>query len=324
MPASRPTSAPARSTCRSSCRRRSRRTVWAAPAAATSTAAPATPPAAPLEAVLASLEGARFGRAFASGLAAEDAVLRLLEPGRRVVLGNDAYGGTFRLIDKVFGRTGIGWSVARSQRPRRPRPGLARRHRAGVGRDAQQPDADRRRHRRARRGRPPPRRPPGGRQHLRHPLPPAPPRARCGRGRALDHQVPVRALRRGRGVRGDRRRGARRATWRSSRTRSGRCRAPSTATSRCVGVKTLAVRMDRHCANAAAVADALAGHPAVARVLYPGLPEHPGHGIATKQMRDFGGMVSFLAAGRPGRGATGSSPARRCSRWPSRWARWSR
>ena len=59
------------------------------------------------------------------------------------------------------------------------------------------------------------------------------------------------------------------------------------------GVKTLAVRMDRHCANARAVVEFLAGHPRVERVLWPGLPDHPGHEIAARQMRDFGGMVSF-------------------------------
>ena len=63
------------------------------------------------------------------------------------------------------------------------------------------------------------------------------------------------------------------------------------------GIKTLAVRMDRHCENAAAVVTMLADHPAVDRVLYPGLASHPGHEIARRQMRDFGGMVSFLAAG---------------------------
>jgi len=63
------------------------------------------------------------------------------------------------------------------------------------------------------------------------------------------------------------------------------------------GMKTLAVRMDRHCANARAVAELLDAHPAVERVLYPGLPAHPGHDVAARQMRDFGGMVSFLAAG---------------------------
>jgi cystathionine gamma-synthase len=62
------------------------------------------------------------------------------------------------------------------------------------------------------------------------------------------------------------------------------------------GVKTLAVRMDRHCANAIAVASSLERHPRVERVLYPGLPSHPGHVIAAKQMRNFGGMVSFLLA----------------------------
>jgi cystathionine gamma-synthase len=64
------------------------------------------------------------------------------------------------------------------------------------------------------------------------------------------------------------------------------------------GLKTLGVRMDRHCENAAAVAAVLAEHPAVDRVLWPGLADHPGHHLAARQMRDFGGMVSFtLAAG---------------------------
>jgi cystathionine gamma-synthase len=59
------------------------------------------------------------------------------------------------------------------------------------------------------------------------------------------------------------------------------------------GIKTLGVRMDRHCANAERVVDFLTGHPAIQRVLYPGLPDHPGHDVAAKQMRGFGGMVSF-------------------------------
>jgi cystathionine gamma-synthase len=63
------------------------------------------------------------------------------------------------------------------------------------------------------------------------------------------------------------------------------------------GIKTLAVRMDRHCANAERVAAMLSAHPAVSRVLYPGLPSHPGHDVATKQMRRYGGMVSFRLAG---------------------------
>jgi cystathionine gamma-synthase len=64
------------------------------------------------------------------------------------------------------------------------------------------------------------------------------------------------------------------------------------------GIKTLGVRMDRHQDNAARIVDFLEGHPAVARVLYPGLPDHPGHRIAARQMSGFGGMISFrLAAG---------------------------
>jgi cystathionine gamma-synthase len=59
-------------------------------------------------------------------------------------------------------------------------------------------------------------------------------------------------------------------------------------------VRTLAVRMDRHCENARAVAALLAEHPAVSQVLYPGLPSHPGHDVARRQMHDYGGMVSFM------------------------------
>jgi cystathionine gamma-synthase len=61
------------------------------------------------------------------------------------------------------------------------------------------------------------------------------------------------------------------------------------------GIKTLAVRMRQHCANAHVVASFLERHPRIEKVLYPGLPSHPGHRIAARQMRDFGGMISFLA-----------------------------
>jgi len=63
------------------------------------------------------------------------------------------------------------------------------------------------------------------------------------------------------------------------------------------GIKTLGVRMDRHSANARSVVEFLNGHSAVSEVLYPGLESHPGHEVAARQMRDFGGMVSFRAAG---------------------------
>ena len=63
------------------------------------------------------------------------------------------------------------------------------------------------------------------------------------------------------------------------------------------GLKTLAVRMDRHCDNAERVVDFLTGHGAVAEVIYPGLPDHPGHAVAARQMKRFGGIVSFRVAG---------------------------
>jgi len=63
------------------------------------------------------------------------------------------------------------------------------------------------------------------------------------------------------------------------------------------GVKTLAVRMEQHCSNAEAVVDALLRHPAITQVLYPGLPDHPGHEVAARQMRRFGGMISIRLAG---------------------------
>ncbi|NES94582.1 MAG: O-succinylhomoserine sulfhydrylase, partial [Desertifilum sp. SIO1I2] len=66
------------------------------------------------------------------------------------------------------------------------------------------------------------------------------------------------------------------------------------------GLETLGLRVERHCANARRVADALAAHPAIGRVLYPGRPDHPQHALAAKQMSDFGGVVTFdVKAGKP-------------------------
>ncbi len=86
------------------------------------------------------------------------------------------------------------------------------------------------------------------------------------------------------------------------------------------GIKTLAVRMDRHTQNAQAIAEALVGHPALERVYYPGLADHPGHDIAARQMRGFGGMLSVALARRGGcrapvRRVDRAVPARRVARW---------
>jgi len=106
------------------------------------------PTRAALERSVAGLEGARHGFAFASGMAAEDALVGLLRPGDHVVLGLDAYGGTFRLIARVYGERGHRVLGGGPDRPRGFGRRAAARDPAGVGRDADQPHADRGRHRR--------------------------------------------------------------------------------------------------------------------------------------------------------------------------------
>ncbi len=106
---------------------------------------------------------------------------------------------------------------------------------------------------------------------------------------------------------------------RTTRTRWARSPARSTPGWCCAASRRSGVRMDRHSANAERIAELLTAHPAVTQVLYPGLPEHPGHEIAAKQMRGFGGMVSFrlrAARRRPSRSATG--PAVHARRVPRR------
>ena len=89
-------------------------------------------------------------------------------------------------------------------------------------------------------------------------------------------------------------------------------------------MKTLAVRMDRHCANAVELADWLAKHPKVAKVYYPGLPDHPGHAVAAKQMRGFGGMISLQLERRRRRREAVPDAHASCSAWPRAWAASSR
>ena len=87
------------------------------------------------------------------------------------------------------------------------------------------------------------------------------------------------------------------------------------------GIKTLAVRMERHCQNARELARWLKSHPKVERVYYPGLPEHPNHEVAARQMRDFGGMISIrLRGGAESAAACCSEPA--SSAWPKAWEAW--
>ena len=252
------------------------------------------PTRAALETCVASLELANHGFAFASGLAAEDNVLRLLSQGDRILLGNDAYGGTFRLIDKVH--TELEWTAV----------DLIDTDRL----DIEWPDDTR----------------------LVWLETPTNPLLRCfdieticeiahTRGAlvcvdntfatpflqqplSLGADIVVHSATKYLGGHSDVVGGflaldddelAARLTF--TQNAAGAVPAPFDCYLVLRGVKTLAVRMERHCANARSIVDLLVGHPAVDRVLYPQLPDHPGHAAAAKQMRDFGGMVSFTMRG---------------------------
>jgi cystathionine gamma-synthase len=248
------------------------------------------------EQCVASLEGAAHGFAFASGMAAEDTVLRLLVPGERVLIPTDAYGGTYRIVAQVLAPLGVAWTavdftdvdaLARNwpadtamvwlESPTNPAltvvdiaaiSALARDRGARVVVDNT-----------------------FATPYLQRPL-------------ALGADVVVHSATKYLGGHSDviggfvalddRELAARIGFMQNA---AGAVPSPFDCYLVLRGVKTLALRMDRHCENARAVAAMLAEHPAVGRVLYPGLPNHPGYTIAVRQMRDFGGMVSFLAAG---------------------------
>jgi cystathionine gamma-synthase len=252
------------------------------------------PTRAAYEQQIAALEGAAHGLAFASGLAAEDNILRLLPAGARVLLGNDAYGGTYRLIAKVH--TELAWTavdlldidtLARDwpadtalvwlETPTNPLlrcfdveaiASLARSRNALCVVDntfatpyLQQPiglGANIVVHSATKYI--------GGHSDV------------VGGFLALDDDELATRLR-------------------FTQNAAGAVPSPFDCYLALRGAKTLAVRMERHCSNARAVVDLLVGHPAVERVLYPQLPDHPGHPAAAKQMRDYGGMVSFTLRG---------------------------
>ncbi|MEU4666922.1 cystathionine gamma-synthase [Amycolatopsis sp. NPDC023774] len=256
----------------------------------------ANPTRSALEQALASLEGARHALAFASGMAASDAVLRTtLRPGDHLVLGNDAYGGTFRLIDKVLSLWGIEHTVANlanvdevraalrpetkliwCETPTNPLLGIADiAALAGVAHDA------------------------GARlvvdntfatPYLQTPL-------------ALGADIVVHSTTKYLGGHSDVVGGAVltnedevREQLFYLRNAAGAVPGPFDAWLTLRGLKTLALRMERHSDNAELIVQTLAKHPKVSKVYYPGLPEHPGHEVAAKQMRRFGGMVSFRHA----------------------------
>lgn len=257
------------------------------------------PTRAALEASLAAVEEGAFARAFSSGMAATDCALRaMLRPGDHVVIPDDAYGGTFRLIDKVFTRWDVQYTPVRLadldavgaaitprtrliwvETPTNPLLSIAditaiaelgtdRSAKVLVDNTFASPA-------------------------LQQPL-------RLGADVVLDSttkyigghsDVVGGAL-----VTNDEELDEEFAFLQNG---AGAVPGPFDAYLTMRGLKTLVLRMQRHSENACAVAEFLADHPSVSSVLYPGLPSHPGHEIAARQMRGFGGMVSVrMRAGR--------------------------
>ncbi|MFH8379440.1 cystathionine gamma-synthase [Kitasatospora sp. NPDC018058] len=257
----------------------------------------ANPTRTALEECLAALEGGARGLAFASGLAAEDTLLRtILKPGDHIVIPNDAYGGTFRLFAKVLTRWGVEFSVANTQHldevraalrphtravwvetPSNPLLGITDlaalaevAHGAGALLVVDNTFAS---------------------PYLQQPI-------------ALGADAVVHSTTKYMGGHSDVVGGALVLAEAGlgeevayHQNAMGGVSGPFDAWLVLRGIKTLGVRMDRHSSNAEKVAELLASHPKVSQVLYPGLPEHPGHDIAAKQMKAFGGMVSFRVAG---------------------------
>ena len=252
-----------------------------------------------LETSLAAVEEGAFGRAFSSGMAATDCALRaMLRPGDHVVIPNDAYGGTFRLIDKVFTHWNVGYTPVALSDLNAVREAITPQTRlvwvetptnpllfiADIGAISEL-----------------------GQQHaakvlvdntfaspaLQQPL-------------ALGADVVLHSTTKYIGGHSDVVGGALVTNdaelddaFGFLQNGAGAVPGPFDAYLTMRGLKTLVLRMQRHSENALAVAEFLAGHPAVSTVLYPGLPTHPGHEIAARQMRGFGGMVSVrMRAGR--------------------------
>ncbi|GAA4851080.1 cystathionine gamma-synthase [Pseudonocardia benzenivorans] len=259
----------------------------------------ANPTRTALQECLAALEGGRHAFAFGSGMGASDVLLRVLvRPGDHVVIPHDAYGGTFRLVDKVLTQWGVEYStvdladvdalraalrpttrVVWCETPTNPLLGVAdiaaladvtrgTEARLVVDNTFASP-------------------------YLQTPL-------------ALGADVVLHSTTKYVGGHSDVVGGALVTSddglaeqLAFTQNSVGSVPGPFDTWLTLRGVKTLAVRMERHCDNAERVAEMLAAHPAVSQVCYPGLESHPGHEVAAKQMRRFGGMVSFrVAAGR--------------------------
>ncbi len=250
-----------------------------------------------LETALASAERGKHGHAFGSGMAAADTLIRAtMRPGDHIIIPNDAYGGTFRLIDKICAPWGIGYSAVPLTDPDAVRSAMTDRTRLiwsetptnpllGVSDIAALADIA---HAGAARlvvdntfASP----------YLQTPL-------------TLGADVVLHSTTKYIGGHSDVVGGALITSddelgdeFGFHLKSMGGVAGPFDSWLTLRGLKTLAVRMDRHCDNAEAVAGLLTGLPKVGRVYYPGLPGHPNHDVAARQMRRFGGMVSFTVVG---------------------------
>ncbi|EWC59191.1 Cystathionine gamma-lyase [Actinokineospora spheciospongiae] len=257
----------------------------------------ANPTRSALEQALASLEGGRHGLAFASGMAAADIALRsMTRPGDHVVLGSDAYGGTFRLLDKVLSLWGVEYTpvelsdidatraairpntkVVWSETPTNPLLGIADiAALAAVSAEA------------------------GAKLVIDNTF--ATPYLQSPLGLGAD--VVLHSTTKYLGGHSDVVGGALITSddelhekFAFLRNAAGAVPSPFDSWLVLRGAKTLALRMERHSDNAERVVEALLSHDKVTKVYYPGLVDHPGHEIAAKQMRRFGGMVSFAVQG---------------------------
>lgn len=255
----------------------------------------ANPTRTALEECLASLENAEHGHAFSSGLGASTTIMHLVDPGDGIVCVNDVYGGTYRMFSRVYEPKGYRFTYATPgelssepaahmadgtrlvwiESPTNPLLNLvdieavaAAAHRGGALVVVDNTFAT---------------------PYLQTPL-------------DLGADIVLHSTTKYLGGHSDVVGGfaatndpAVAERLRFLQKSLGAVPGPFDAWLVLRGVKTLAVRMERHCANARAVVEMLVAHPHVEQVLYPGLPDHPGHAIAARQMRDFGGMVSFLA-----------------------------
>lgn len=251
-----------------------------------------------LEACLASLEGAAHGFAFASGMAATDTILRAMcGTGDHVVIPDDAYGGTFRLVDKVLAPWGLEHTVvsvddldavAAAIRPGTTKlvwvetptnpmlriadlTAIARlSHDAGALLCVDNTFAT---------------------PYLQQPIEHGADIVVHSTTKYLGGHSDVVG---GAALTSDDEIAQRLSMHQNA---MGAIAGPFDAWLVLRGVRTLAVRMERHCDNAEAICGVLAAHPRVIEIRYPGLPSHPGHDVASKQMRRFGGMVSFRVEG---------------------------